>query len=102
MRREVQLRRAKSLFAYWRDGRLFFHNFARRLTVSGTDSEGRRFQAAGEPLSWVALPLSASYAAMWVYLVRWDLDGEECFGEIQDVWPHRAWSAFRRWQSGGS
>jgi SagB-type dehydrogenase family enzyme len=35
MRREVQLRRAKSLFAYWRDGRLFFHNFARRLTVSG-------------------------------------------------------------------
>ena len=28
-------RRAKSLFAYWRDGRLFFHNFARRLTVSG-------------------------------------------------------------------
>jgi SagB-type dehydrogenase family enzyme len=22
------------LFAYWRDGRLFFHNFARRLTVS--------------------------------------------------------------------
>jgi SagB-type dehydrogenase family enzyme len=23
------------LFAYWRDGRLFFHNFARRLTVSG-------------------------------------------------------------------
>jgi SagB-type dehydrogenase family enzyme len=23
------------LFAYWRDGRLFFHNFARRLTVAG-------------------------------------------------------------------
>jgi SagB-type dehydrogenase family enzyme len=23
------------LFAYWRDGRLFFYNFARRLTVSG-------------------------------------------------------------------
>jgi SagB-type dehydrogenase domain len=23
------------LFVYWRDGRLFFHNFARRLTVSG-------------------------------------------------------------------
>jgi SagB-type dehydrogenase family enzyme len=23
------------LFAYWRDGQLFFHNFARRLTVSG-------------------------------------------------------------------
>ena len=33
--RTIQLRRARSLFAYWRDGRLFFHNFARRLTVSG-------------------------------------------------------------------
>lgn len=31
----TQLRRAKSLFAYWREDRLFFHNFARRLTVSG-------------------------------------------------------------------
>lgn len=34
MRRRVQLRRATCLFVYWRDGRLFFHNFARRLTVS--------------------------------------------------------------------
>ena len=31
----IQLRRARSLFAYWRDDELFFHNFARRLTVSG-------------------------------------------------------------------
>jgi hypothetical protein len=74
----------------------------RRLTVSGTDTEGRRFEAVGEPLSWVELPLSASHAAMWVYLMRWDLDGEECFGEIQDVWPYNAWSAFRRWQRAGS
>jgi SagB-type dehydrogenase family enzyme len=29
------LRRARSLFAYWQDGRLHFHNFARQLTVSG-------------------------------------------------------------------
>ena len=28
------LRRARCLFVYWRDGRLVFHNFARRLTVS--------------------------------------------------------------------
>jgi SagB-type dehydrogenase family enzyme len=30
----VQLRRARCLFVYWKDDRLFFHNFARRLTVS--------------------------------------------------------------------
>ena len=35
MRRRVQLRRARCVFAYWRGGRLFFHNFARQLTVSG-------------------------------------------------------------------
>ncbi len=29
------LQRAKCLFLYWRDGQLFFHNFARRSTVSG-------------------------------------------------------------------
>src|SRR5690242_3146314 len=34
MQIRVQLRRANCSFAYWRDGRLFFHNFARRLTVS--------------------------------------------------------------------
>src|SRR6266480_737686 len=33
--RTIPLRRARCLFAYWRDGQLFFHNFARRLTVSG-------------------------------------------------------------------
>ena len=32
--RTIQLRRAKSLFPYWEDGRLIFHNFALRLTVS--------------------------------------------------------------------
>src|SRR5713101_1408718 len=33
--RTIPLRRARCLFLYWRDGQLFFHNFARRLTVSG-------------------------------------------------------------------
>ena len=33
--RTIPLRRARCLFAYWRDGQLFFHNFAKRLTVSG-------------------------------------------------------------------
>ena len=33
--RTTLLRRAKCLFLYWRDSRLCFHNFAKRLTVSG-------------------------------------------------------------------
>src|SRR6266478_9921498 len=33
--RTIPLRRARCLFVYWQDGKLFFHNFARRLTVSG-------------------------------------------------------------------
>ena len=43
MRGQVQLRRARNLFVYWRDGRLFFHNFARQLTV------------AGRPITWEVL-----------------------------------------------
>jgi SagB-type dehydrogenase family enzyme len=31
----IRLQRARCLFLYWRDGQLFLHNFARRLTVSG-------------------------------------------------------------------
>jgi len=34
--RMIQLRRTPCLFAYWRDGQLFFHNFVSRLTVSAT------------------------------------------------------------------
>jgi SagB-type dehydrogenase family enzyme len=33
--RTIPLRRARCLFLYWGDGQLFFHNFARRSTVSG-------------------------------------------------------------------
>ncbi len=33
--RTIPLRRARCLLLYWQDGQLFFHNFARRLTVSG-------------------------------------------------------------------
>jgi SagB-type dehydrogenase family enzyme len=33
--RAIPLRRARCLFLYWQDGQLLFHNFARRLTVSG-------------------------------------------------------------------
>ena len=33
--RMIRLRRARCLFLYWQSGRLFLHNFARRLTVSG-------------------------------------------------------------------
>lgn len=33
--RTIRLRRARCLFAYWQNGQLCFHNFAKRLTVSG-------------------------------------------------------------------
>jgi SagB-type dehydrogenase family enzyme len=35
VQRSTLLRRARSLFAYWKGRRLFFYNFATRLTVSG-------------------------------------------------------------------
>ena len=54
MSRPVQLRRARCLFAYWSEGRLFFHNFARQLTVSG------------RPITWEVL----------AFFSKWRTSGE--------------------------
>jgi len=56
----VQLRRATCLFAYWRDGRLFFHNFARRLTVSA------------RPITWEVLAFFSEWRTFREALIHFD------------------------------
>jgi SagB-type dehydrogenase family enzyme len=58
MRRRIQLRRARCLFTYWKDGRLFFHNFARRLTVSG------------RPITWEVLAFFSKWRTSQQALVH--------------------------------
>ena len=58
MRGRVQLRRARSFFAYWRDSRLLFHNFARQLTVSG------------RPITWDVLAFFSEWRTSQEALTR--------------------------------
>jgi SagB-type dehydrogenase family enzyme len=60
MRRRIQLRRAKCLFAYWRGDRLFFHNFSRRLTVSG------------RPITWEVLAFFSKWRTSQEALIHFD------------------------------
>lgn len=65
-----------------------------RETIAGRDESGREFHAAGTPVSRVAV--NRHLAVTWTYLTRWDLDGEQAWGEDQDMWPVEQWSRFRR------
>lgn len=62
--------------------------------IEGTDEGGREFRAEGRPVSHMAV--NRHTAVTWNYLTRWDLDGEEAWGEDQDMWPVEEWSTFRR------
>ena len=59
--------------------------------------EGLRsaFEAAGTVLS---RQVFTAYPSMfcWNSLARWELDGQTCFGEDQDVWSPRRWRRFAR------
>ena len=60
MAAQVQFRRATCLFVYWRDGRLFFHNFARRLTISA------------KPVTWEILSFFSEWRTSREALIHFD------------------------------
>lgn len=69
--------------------------------ITGTDAEGRTFTARGRTVSRMAV--NRHSAVTWTSLVEWDLDGQRCHGEDQDMWPVRDWTtALREELRGGS
>jgi SagB-type dehydrogenase family enzyme len=99
--RTAQLRRARSLFVYWRDGRLFLHNFARRLTVSANPitcevldffSKWRTFQEAirffADYTKWSVRSAVSQLVKHGLLLVK---DSDEA---AQDSRIAKAWSAW--------
>jgi hypothetical protein len=76
------------------------HGFLRRIVVEAEDGDGRRFRAVGEGVSRMAIPIPGVHGVVWTSLVDWQVDGQQAWGEDQDAWPIREWSAFRRAQSG--
>jgi hypothetical protein len=67
-----------------------------RLTATGRDELGRELDVTGTPLATMAMPLTGSVAGIWNYFMEWQIDGVTAHGEVQDVWPLSAWSAYRR------
>jgi hypothetical protein len=70
------------------------HGWITRVRIDATDQEGRRFTAEGEPVSRIILNRHTFIDIN--SLVRWRIDGEEAWGEDQDMWPVHAFSAMRR------
>jgi hypothetical protein len=69
-----------------------------RLRIDATDKDGRRFTAVGTPVSRIILNRHTFIDIN--SLVRWEIDGEEAWGEDQDMWPVHAFAAMRRARGG--
>jgi hypothetical protein len=73
----------------------------REMEVSGTDATGRILRAIGTRESVMIRP-SAGASVGFIYAMRWQLDGQDAPGDVQDVWPSQQWAAFRRLSPGGA
>ncbi len=71
-----------------------------RIVVRGEDRAGRRFEASGEPVSRIVLNRHTFIDIN--SLVCWRLDGDEAWGEDQDMWPVHRWARARRATRGGN
>jgi hypothetical protein len=65
-----------------------------RVWIDATDELGRRLQTEGEPVSRL---ISSEYPSMLLInsLTRFDLHGQDAWGEDQDTWGARRWRDFR-------
>jgi SagB-type dehydrogenase family enzyme len=99
--RTILLRRARCLFVYWQDGQLFFHNFARRLTVSGRPITCEvlnffdRWRTSQEAITRFAHYSRKSVRSALAQLVEYGLLLEKDSAEArQDTMIAKEWSAW--------
>lgn len=76
------------------------HGYMTKIVVTGKDSEDREFEAVGESVSRMAMPISGVAGVCWQSLVRYEFNGIEAYGDDQDAWPLNTWAAFRRQAKG--
>lgn len=68
--------------------------WVRGIIIEATDEEGRELHAVGHALSRIVLNHHTFIDNN--SLIRWEINGEEGWGEDQDMWPVHRWSAMRR------
>ena len=74
------------------------HGWVTRITLSMRDVEGRELTARGEAVS--RLIINRHTFIDINSLIRWTVDGEEGWGEDQDMWPVHRWAQMRRTAAG--
>ena len=70
------------------------HGWITRIEIEGTDADGRLLHAVGHPVSRMMIDRHTFVDVN--SLLRWEVDGDEAWGEDQDMWPVHDWSAHRR------
>ncbi|MCK9541022.1 MAG: hypothetical protein M0R03_03230 [Novosphingobium sp.] len=64
------------------------------IELEGRDEEGRDFFVSGQSVSRSVMHTSGNILA-WDSLMRWELGGQSCWGEDQDVMTPQSWGDFR-------
>jgi hypothetical protein len=91
----------------WRDGRVgrwtegqrhverdAATGFTRRIVLQATDEYGRRLQATAEAVSRIVINRHTFIDVN--SMLHWRIDGDEAWGEDQDLWPVALWADARR------
>jgi hypothetical protein len=64
-----------------------------REVVEGIDEHGRKLHAVGEMRNWLKFILNTDYIDWWC-LVRWEIDGQEVYGETHDYMLFKHWRQY--------
>lgn len=70
------------------------HGWATELRLEAVDADGRKLDAVGESVSRIFINRHTFIDLN--SLVRWSVGGDDWWGEDQDMWPMKRWSAARR------
>jgi hypothetical protein len=70
------------------------HGWVTRLTLSARDLEGRELTAVGEAVN--RLIINRHTFIDINSLIHWRVNGEDAWGEDQDMWPVHRWAQMRR------
>lgn len=65
------------------------------IIVDAADDSGRHFRAEGRCVNWLKWH-GYPFMYQWWSLTRWDIDGDEAWGEVQDYFPVQQHRRFKR------
>lgn len=72
------------------------HGYPTRVVISARDAAGRELEAVGDTVSRLAFPVPGVHGMVWSSLTAWTINGVAAWGDDQEPWPIRQWSARRR------